>query len=513
LPRDKGFMASDQSNEGLMERGVSAAVWSAFGALVRIGLQIVAQVAMARMLGPETYGLFAISLTIVLFASMFSDLGLSYGLIQRKTVAETDIRFVFTWQVLLGGVLTVFLYLLAAPVARWFAEPRLEAVMQVLSLSCTFVSIGSTSSMLLRRNLDFKSLNVAVVISFAIGFLVVGLGLAANGYGVWSLVAANLTQLGLASLLTYRTVRHSLCPLFVHPEWRGILDFGATVLATNLLNWFMLSLDRLVIGLTMPIAAAGLYATIGNLMMAPVATINGVLQSALYATSVRAQDDHAGLQLALRTVMAIVVLFAAPVFIAIGVTADTMTTALYGDAWRGGGTVLQPIAFAMPAMILMGMAIPTLWASGHMRWEFRLQVPLALLWAVALVGLGWYGSLALLSWAVCLWFYVRASVICIAACYAIKLRPPALLTPMRAGTVVTVLVALTAIAVDHLPIAHPGARALAIILACALSAFASLVAVRSLLSSEVLQLIDKLLQWLPHRQSGSFVRRLLLIPR
>ena len=135
-------------------------LWGALGAVLRAFLQIVSQVILARLLGPEQFGLFALALVVVFFSAFFADVGLAYGLIQRKVVHDDDIRFVFTWQVVLGAVITVALFALAPWIASFYADQRLVPVVQWLSLTPLIGALGSTSSTLLRKDLNFESLNL-----------------------------------------------------------------------------------------------------------------------------------------------------------------------------------------------------------------------------------------------------------------------------------------------------------------------------------------------------------------
>jgi lipopolysaccharide exporter len=500
---------------GLLERGIGAVMWGSLGAVVRIALQVVSQIILARLLGPQTYGVFAISLTIVLFASLFADLGLAYGLIQRARVDDADIRFVFTCQMLLGLATTLLLVALAAPIAGLFGDTTLTPVIQTLALGCLLGSFGATAGMLMRRALDFKTLNVAMVISYAVGFVGIGIPMALFGWGVWALVAANLVQIGVAAVITYWGIRHSVRPLVYHADAKAILGFGTTVLATNLLNWVMMSLDRLVIGVTMQTTAAGLYATMSNLMFAPILTLISVLQSALYATSARAQEDTERLRTALRSVIGAVTLFLGPIFFAIGMSAETLILALYGEKWAGGGAVLRPMAFAIPAFLLMGMAIPTLWASQRTTWEFRLQLPLAVVWAIGLYAIGSAGSIVLLSWMVCAWFYLRASVILTAAFYALDLRFSDFARPVWPGVVVTALVATVAWLVDQALVAagwNPLMISLAIVPACAVGLAFGIGVIRKFLSAELHQLLAGMLGWVPQSCGQGAMKRILGLP-
>lgn len=88
----------------LVTRSVDALAWAAGGTAARMVMQIIAQIVLARLLGPEQYGIFAIGAIVVGFSNFLSDVGLAYGLIQKDKVDADDIRFVVCWQWILGSV-------------------------------------------------------------------------------------------------------------------------------------------------------------------------------------------------------------------------------------------------------------------------------------------------------------------------------------------------------------------------------------------------------------------------
>lgn len=498
-------------NEGLLSRGVGAALWSALGSAVRFGLQIAAQIVLARLLGPDAFGVFAVALAFVFFVHLFADFGLAYGLIQRPDVTDADIRFAFTWQMVLGLVTSVVLAAAAPLLARLMGDPRIAPVLAVLAATPLVAAVGATAGMLLRRRLDFRRLNIAVVTSYSLGFVAVGIPLAVLGYGVWSLVAAYLVQMAVASGMMLAAVRHPVRPLFRHCDARAIVGFGGTVFATNVLNWIMLSLDRLAVGAAMQSAAAGLYATMHNLITQPVTTIIGALQPALYAASARVQDDRQRLAGALKASLALTALFLAPVFFAIAVVAETAVLAVYGAKWAGGGVVLQPLAAAMPAFLVLGMAVPTLWASGRGGLEFRLQLPLAVAFAVLVFVVARQGSLAGLAWTVCAWFYLRACVIGGAAFRLLGLTYRDAVRLLAPGALVTAgvsLAAMSAAAVAARAGAGPLTALACVIVACAPAMLAGLYLVRDLLAPEAGRLVAEAVRRLPSARLRVLAARL-----
>src|SRR2546427_13283208 len=81
----------------LSHRSISAALWVASGSAVLLTLQFGIQVILARLLGPEQYCLFAMAAVVILLSSFFT-ISLAYGLIQKRTVTDEDVRFVNFWQ-------------------------------------------------------------------------------------------------------------------------------------------------------------------------------------------------------------------------------------------------------------------------------------------------------------------------------------------------------------------------------------------------------------------------------
>jgi O-antigen/teichoic acid export membrane protein len=426
--------------------------------------------------------------------------GLAYGLIQRPAVSDEDLRFVFTWQIILGIAMTLILWRLAPTVASLGGDPRLETVVALLAPSCLINSAAAASGAMLRRQLDFRALNIAAVVSYGVGFFLFAIPMALAGLGVYALVAGFMIQATVMAAMQYRAVRHPVKPLFWQTAAPDILGFGATVLATNLVNWAMSSIDRAIAGSAIGTAAAGVYATASNLIMTPMTTLLALMQSVFYAASARVQDDQAQLARGMQTLFAVVLLFVAPVFAGVAGSAETLFVTLYGAKWAGGGDVLAPLALAMPAYLLMGLATPALWNSGAIRKEFLLQLPIAAVWIVVLYLVAQAGSIVLLSWCVLGLVLLRAGVIITATVAAVGLPFRALLSACSGGLVVTAVVGAVSVATDSALVpmlGHTPATALLDILACGLALLLATRVVAGWIDDDVLRLMSSLTSRVP----------------
>lgn len=436
---------TDQEN--ITNRSITAVLWGVFGSVARIASQILAQIVLARLLGPEQYGLFAISVIVINFSSFFSDVGIAYGLIQKKKVSDADIRFVFTWQLVLGAIVAASVFLLANPLSSFFNEPRVVPIIKFLALVCFINALSAPSLNLLKRDLNFKVIQLSQVISYVCGYIVVAIPLAIAGCEIWSLVAAWLVQSSIHLSILYYNVKHPLKPMLWHSAASGLLKYGITVFATNLVNWVTNSVDRVVVGKMFSTASVGLYSTSYNLMNTPTVTVMGVLQSTLFSGSAKVQGDKTRVRKAFYTVVGSLSIFTMPVFVGIATVSNTMILALYGQEWIEAAVLLRPIALAMPLYLLIGMATPMLWVVGKITKELKIQVPFAFLWLGGTYAAALYTPEAV-AWSVLGLFVLRSTITVGAANKALGIGAVDFFARLKGGLLISVAILVALLAAD-----------------------------------------------------------------
>lgn len=434
---------SPERPAGLAQRSLSAVLWGSGGAAARLVLQMGTQIALARILGPQQYGVFAVGATVIGASAFLSDIGLAYGLIQKREVDAEDIRFVFTWQIVLGVLVTALVYRAAEPVAAFFGEPRAAAALRAMSVLCLLNALAATSLNLLKRRLDFRAIQIAQVAGYAVGYVVCGVPLALAGAGYWALVWAWAIQAAVSGALLYRATRHAVRPLVWYAQARAQARYALTVLATNLTNWLVGNIDRVVVGRVFGSREIGLYATFYNLLYSPTATLLGVVQPVFFSASARIGGEPRRIAQGYRTLVGAWALLALPVFATLAVLAESFVLALYGPAWQQAAALVTPLALAMPLVLLFGLTTPLLWTSGRVHREFMLQLPLAALWLVASL-LAATVSLPALAWTVLALFLLRVLVVVRAAMRAMPLGAAELWRAARAGLAVALACMLAA---------------------------------------------------------------------
>lgn len=427
--------------ESLGSRSLLAVFWGTGGAVARLFLQFGAQVILARILGPEQYGIFAIGAIVISFSNFFSDIGLAYGLIQKKTVSSNDVRFVFTWQVILGTTVSAAVFFAADNISIFFGDPRAASVVKALAVICLLNALAAPSLNLLKRELDFKRIQIAQISGFILGYVVVGIPLALYGSQVWALVIAWLVQALFILILAFRATRHAVRPLLHHDEASALSTYGGTVLITNIINWVIGNIDRVIVGRVFTSSEIGLYATTYNMLQTPTTSLLGIVQPVFFAASSRIADDKETIASSYRALIAAVTTYILPIFVAVAAVSETFVLALYGQKWHEAAPLFAPLALAMPLFLIWGLTTPLLWTVGHASKEFKTQLPMAIAWT-AMTWLAAQHSLVAVAWAVCGLYLMRCLVMIQTAAHFLQLSKLALWRATSGGMICALIVSL-----------------------------------------------------------------------
>lgn len=391
----------------LLSKSMGAAAWAYGGNIVKLLSQVLAQIVLARVIGPADYGVFAIGVLVISFSILLSDAAAGPAIVQAEELTSELIRFALTSQLLVGGLVTGGLWITADWIALFFHEPKAVWVIRALSLVCLLNALSSISLNLLKRHLDFKTIQIAQVTGHAAGYLIVGIPLAMYGLGVWSMVAAWMVQSALSWGIMYRTARHPWLPKFSAAGGRQLSHFGLFATLTNFANWIIANADRIVVGKVFNLTQVGLYTTPYNFLTAPISQLLGSLQSVLFPASARMNGNQQQSRTAFMALLSAVSLIVFPVLWAIAVIPETVLYCIYGPKWLASADILQAFAFGLPFYCIMGVGTPILWGQGSVQKEFLVQIVIAIVVVAGAIYISAFGT-KWIAWFMALIFVLRA---------------------------------------------------------------------------------------------------------
>ncbi|MGZ5180616.1 MAG: oligosaccharide flippase family protein [Ramlibacter sp.] len=430
--------------------------WSAVTTVGRFALQLLAQITLARLLGPDNYGVYGIGMVVLTFAAFLSGNSFSYILMLQKDIDDGDIRFAFTWQLIAGIACATVMVVTAPWIAQFFGDARVESMVHWMAAACVLLALTGPATSLLQRELNFRALGLIQLVSYAAGYLLLGVPMALAGWGAHALAAACVAQAGTALVASYIVRPHPVRPLLRHHLARDTMDMGRTVFFTNIVNWLLTNVDRLLIGRMLNAQAVGLYSVAYNLASIPNVLLIGALQPTFLATGARLQDDRKQLANAWLTMLASIVVIVTPVAVVMALLAGDLVEVLYGPAWKDSGLVMAVLFFCVPAWACWGLSTPVLWNTGRKHHEVLLQLPV-LLFAVPMWWLLAPHGIVAIALGSALVVFARAAIIVAAGLRALQLGPSAFLPFLGRGTALGLVAAAAVLLGRHaaLSLHHP----------------------------------------------------------
>jgi O-antigen/teichoic acid export membrane protein len=173
-------------------------------------------VALARILDPAEFGVYAIAWFFVEISGLLLMFGFTQSLIQSKTEPTTkDLQVVWTIELIFTSIVCAVVFVSAPAVAALYPDGpgSIEWLLRALAVSLYFTSIRSLSALRLERRLSYDRLAWIEVLETLL-FQVIAVGLAVAGLGVWSFVAATLGRAVTGATLVYVSSAWPLRPRF-----------------------------------------------------------------------------------------------------------------------------------------------------------------------------------------------------------------------------------------------------------------------------------------------------------
>lgn len=432
----------------LISRSVNALKWAYAGVGARVLLQVVAQILLARLLGPSAMGIVAAAVLMVLISSIIVEMGLGTALIQAKEIGRDDIAWAFTRVMIAAFCVAGVLFVTADLIAAHFEDARVAPVLRWMTLAIIFQAFGAIALALLRRNMDGKSVQIAHVAGYFLGFFVVGMALALLGANEWSLVGAWLTQTFVTSAIQFARAPHPVRPTLRRGK-AALSGFGMRVTFANIANWSVENVDNAMVGRAFGTAALGAYSIAYSLLRTPANHLLFGMQQVIQPFTARAADQRETMRTGYCTLLWAALLITMPIFFSAALVADTIIDALYGPAWRDAALVLVPLAAAMPLHAVQAVGGPVLWGTGLVNRELFVSISVTVL-IVLLLWLASSVSVVAMGWAVWVAYLVRACWITVIVSNKLGLSTLHSLSMMRGGLLVAAGTAPTLLGVDML---------------------------------------------------------------
>lgn len=343
---------------------IGALKWNAAGRLSAQIITWVITLVVMRLLAPGDYGLIGLAMMITGFFALFNHLGAIPALIQKREIDGTLIAQVFGLLLLSNCILYGVIFAGAPYFAEFFGQPRLAGIVRVLGILLLLGALSAIPSALLQRDLKFKSISLIEFSSTVAASLTV-LSLAVSGFGVWALVAANLVQPAMNTIVLLAVTRFRTVPSFNFVGLGSVLSFGTKVSAAQIIWYISNNFDGFLIGRVLGKEALGLYSVAYNLALLPTSKIMSLSNQIAFSAYARIQDERTKVVKYFQESIALSSLVFFPVCWGMSAIADDLVAVALGPKWQPAAIVLRIVAIGVPYRAFVMMMDPLVTGIGE----------------------------------------------------------------------------------------------------------------------------------------------------
>lgn len=363
----------------------------------RCGAQLVTfivSIVLARILAPEDYGTIALVTVFTTILQVFVDSGLGTALIQKKEADDLDFSSVFFFNFAVCIILYIGMFIAAPFIAEFYNDSSLTSVVRVISLTIVISGVKGIQQAYVSRNMMFKRFFFSTI-GGTIFSAVFGIVLAYQGFGVWALVAQQLSNTAIDTLILWLTVKWRPKLMFSWNRLKTLLVFGWKLLVSALLDTCYNNLRNLIIGKMYSSADLAYYNQGDKFPKVIVTNINTSIDSVLLPTMSSAQDDRERVKNMTRRAIKTSTYVMAPLMMGLAFCSVPIVHLVLTDKWLPCVPFLRIFCVTYMFYPIHTANLNAINAMGRSDWFLRLEVIKKIVGMAILLSTMWFGVMAM----------------------------------------------------------------------------------------------------------------------
>ncbi len=348
----------------------------------------------ARMIGPEEYGLVALCGIVMMLMNNVTS-GLVDAVISMRIRDDLRLSSLF-WTVTGGGaVLSLLSFAAAQPFSALFGQEKLAPLLQAFSIVPFLFAIAAVPTALITAKMDFRVFTIRTFFAALVGGAV-GIAAAMKGYGAFALAFQQIVSQIIINVVVWMGLKWRPRLMFSRDALGEMLKLGMGQTGSLFVSFFDAQTPRFVLGYFLGPAAVGYYSFVirvcGAIQDGVIQPVLGVVYPALSEISGDLEKQKAILKQTIFLVGSVIF----PIVVGIMMTAPLFVPLIFGQKWAAATGVLQLFSLTMISFSANIILRSILRAHRHITALLRAQTIIVMLAALAYFSVAWLGITAVI---------------------------------------------------------------------------------------------------------------------
>ena len=382
-------MTADTAVTGSIGRQAGRGLrWSLLGTLLTKVGSFAMGLALARLLAPADFGVYAIAIAATAVLMHINDVGLIAATVQWRGRLEEMAPTAATLAILSAtGIYGVF-YLAAPAFSGAAGNAAAAPVVRLLALIIVIDGITAVRSGALMRNFQQGRLTIANSVGLVVN-AAIAITLAAGGAGPFSFAWGQVAGAAVTGVLVFILGRVPVRFGFDRAIARRLMHFGIPLAASLGVEAIVTNVQFAIIGRLTGATEVGYYLLAFNVASWAQTILGQAIRYVSVAGFSRLSEHHdEALSNGVQRSMPLMVTVVAPIVALTSVLAAPLVAILYGARWAPAAPVLHVLVGLTLVRMVTGLSMDALMGAGATRATLWLNMG----WAVALIPTLWWAT-------------------------------------------------------------------------------------------------------------------------
>jgi O-antigen/teichoic acid export membrane protein len=314
------------------QKAFAGVIWKFSERIIAQLVSLIVSIIIARILDPNDYSVVSIVAIFFAFANVFISGGLNTALVQKKNADGEDYSAVLFLSLITAVLIYFVLFFMAPVIAKLYEQDILVPIIRVMSLTLPVNAIKSVLCAKISSDLAFKKFFFATIGGTAIS-AIIGISMAVNGFGAWSLVAQQMSNIVIDTLILSLITKLHLVFKISLPRVKSLFGYGWKVFVSSLIGVAYTEIVPSVIGIKYDASDLSYYTKGRSFPVLISSTTTSTFSAVLFPMLSKYQDDKDRLLEYTRFFIRMSSFVAFPVMLGFVAVSDSFVLLLLTEKW------------------------------------------------------------------------------------------------------------------------------------------------------------------------------------
>lgn len=348
------------------------------------GVNLIVSIVLARILAPEDYGIVALVTIFITISNVFIETGLPTALIQKKDADDLDFSSVFYCNIIMSVIIYIIIFFASPFIAHFYNNEQLSPVLRVLAITVLIAGLKSVQNAYVSRKMIFKKFFICTSIG-TIGSAILGIYMAYKGFGVWALVAQQLTNTIVDTVMLWITVKWRPIAKFSFYRLKQLFKFGWKMLCSGLIDAIYNELYGLAIGKIYKPEQLAYYNRANQFPKVITVNIDGSISSVMLPALSNEQDNKEKLKNMMRRAIKTSSFLLFPMMFGLAAVTEPLIKIILTDKWLPAVPLMQLLCFSYMLWPIHTINLQAISAMGKSDIFLKLEIIKKIIGVIALV--------------------------------------------------------------------------------------------------------------------------------